>query len=157
MPTASVNAYQLTLVAVAADVAEATALIEQCARSWAMRTRAPPCAAQATPLGIGSPGSEGVQFAPTRAFWLAHGSHVIGRAQGCALHFPLRGISRHHVALLVLQARGLVVRDLGSTNGTFVNGQRIREAALDGPALLDIGPLRFVLRPVSRGECAEMR
>lgn len=149
-PIASRNVYLLTLVAVAAEVAEATAIVEQCARAWALRTCASPCAAQATPLGTASAAAGGVLFAPTRAFMLARGTHVIGRDAGCALHFPLRGISRHHVALLVLQARGVVVRDLGSTNGTFVNGQRIREAALDGPALLDIGPLRLVLRPVEK-------
>jgi hypothetical protein len=145
---ASSNAYLLTLVAVAPEEAEASAVIEQCARAWALRAGSPPRAVEATPLGSASPPTGGVVFAPTRAFLLARGTHLIGRAAGCALHFPLRGISRHHVALLVLQARGVVIRDLGSTNGTFVNGERIREAALDGPALLDIGPLRLVLRPV---------
>lgn len=145
---ASRNAYLLTLVAVAPEVAEAAEVVEHCAQAWALRARTPPRGSEATPLSTAPPAVDGMVFAPTRAFLLARGTHLIGRAASCALHFPLRGISRRHVTLLVLQARGVVVRDLGSTNGTFVNGQRIREAALDGPALLDIGPLRLVLRPV---------
>jgi pSer/pThr/pTyr-binding forkhead associated (FHA) protein len=47
---------------------------------------------------------------------------VIGRAPGCSLRLPLDPtVSRHH-CLLEMDGPVLGVRDLGSLNGTFVNG-----------------------------------
>ncbi|MEZ6141170.1 MAG: FHA domain-containing protein [Zavarzinella sp.] len=54
---------------------------------------------------------------------------VIGRKENCDLIIDHKSISKVHCAVLL--ADGLVmIRDLGSTNGTHVNGQRIRRAAL---------------------------
>ncbi|MFE7270062.1 protein kinase [Streptomyces sp. NPDC057623] len=58
---------------------------------------------------------------------------VVGRADDCALQLPedaeYSGISRHH-CLLDINPPDVRVRDLGSANGTYVNGERIggREA-----------------------------
>jgi pSer/pThr/pTyr-binding forkhead associated (FHA) protein len=53
------------------------------------------------------------------------GHCVIGRAVGCSLRLPLDcTVSRHH-CLLGTEGGGLGVRDLGSLNGTFVNGFEI--------------------------------
>lgn len=59
------------------------------------------------------------------SFELLEGVHVIGREAG--LTIPLVGeatVSRRH-AEIVRQGDAIVLRDLGSTNGTFVNGTRI--------------------------------
>ena len=53
---------------------------------------------------------------------------VIGRANDCTIQLPAdfmhSGVSRHH-CLLEIDPPSIQVRDLGSLNGTFVNGQEI--------------------------------
>jgi pSer/pThr/pTyr-binding forkhead associated (FHA) protein len=53
---------------------------------------------------------------------------VIGRADDCAIRVPTDighvDISRHH-CLLDINPPGVRIRDLGSRNGTFVNGEKI--------------------------------
>jgi pSer/pThr/pTyr-binding forkhead associated (FHA) protein len=49
---------------------------------------------------------------------------LIGRGEGCQLRPASERISRKHCAILVAEGR-VIVRDLGSTNGTAVNKERI--------------------------------
>lgn len=49
---------------------------------------------------------------------------VIGRQSGAGLTIPSRSISKRHAELL-LAGDAVLVRDLGSTNGTYVNGRRL--------------------------------
>jgi pSer/pThr/pTyr-binding forkhead associated (FHA) protein len=50
---------------------------------------------------------------------------VLGRSRGCALRLPGDAtVSRQH-CLLEMDGTGVWAQDLGSLNGTFVNGQRI--------------------------------
>lgn len=51
-------------------------------------------------------------------------SAVFGRGDGNEVSIPDLGISRHH-ARLALTESGFTISDLGSANGTFVNGARI--------------------------------
>ena len=51
---------------------------------------------------------------------------VVGRSPGASLCIPSPTVSREHAELTVVE-RGLLLRDLGSTNGTFVNGARVAE------------------------------
>ncbi|HET6612599.1 MAG TPA: sigma 54-interacting transcriptional regulator [Kofleriaceae bacterium] len=60
------------------------------------------------------------------------GELVVGRAQTADIHIDSRSVSREHAAITV-DAQRITVRDCGSTNGTFVNGQR-----LDGSTGLEI-------------------
>jgi hypothetical protein len=57
-------------------------------------------------------------------------SLVIGRSRSCDVRLPSGDASRRH-AEITSTADGYVVRDLGSTNGTFVNGEQVREHALE--------------------------
>ncbi len=54
-------------------------------------------------------------------------------------------VSTRH-AVIERGASGLVVRDVGSKNGTFVDGERVRERTLHDGALLEIGSVLFVFR-----------
>jgi pSer/pThr/pTyr-binding forkhead associated (FHA) protein len=68
---------------------------------------------------------------------------LIGRAEDCHLRPKSDLISRHHCVLL-LEDQGLTVRDLGSRNGTLVNGQRVSgECELKTGDNLEVGPLKF--------------
>lgn len=57
---------------------------------------------------------------------------VIGRSRGCHLRLNLDRISRRHLELR-RDGDQLLVEDLGSTNGTFVNNERIRIPTLLKP------------------------
>lgn len=54
-------------------------------------------------------------------------SVVIGRDEACDVKIPGTHLSRRHAEITVRENR-LHIKDLGSTNGTFVNGERIDEA-----------------------------
>lgn len=54
---------------------------------------------------------------------------LVGRTEDCDLRIDHKSVSKLHCVLV--KTEGLVLlRDLGSTNGTRVNGQRVRRAAL---------------------------
>jgi pSer/pThr/pTyr-binding forkhead associated (FHA) protein len=54
---------------------------------------------------------------------------LVGRTDDCDIRLDHKSVSKQHCVLV--RTEGLVlIRDLGSTNGTRVNGQRIRRAAL---------------------------
>lgn len=80
---------------------------------------------------------------------LGPGHYRVGRAPRCELHFDAPGLSRVHASIEVLAVRGVVIRDLGSTNGTWVDGERVEMVALDGAARLRVGELELLLRPAT--------
>jgi len=63
---------------------------------------------------------------------------LVGTSPACELRLTDVAISRRHLAL-ELGPHGLRVTDLGSTNGTFVDRVRIKEAELRGEELLRVG------------------
>ena len=68
---------------------------------------------------------------------------MIGRAEDCHLKPRSELISRYHCAILTESAY-VAVRDLGSKNGVYVNGERIGvEQELKNGDRLAIGPLEF--------------
>src|SRR5262245_15860164 len=70
---------------------------------------------------------------------------IIGRAHGTTVRMPSSEVSRQHCRLTLEE--GLVrVVDLGSVNGTFLNGQRITAATVVRPGdRLEVGPVAFTV------------
>ncbi len=67
---------------------------------------------------------------------------VIGRSRKAGLTIAHAMVSRRHCE--IFESEGLVrIRDLGSTNGTFVGGNRVEEAVLRPHDQFTIGPLTF--------------
>ena len=67
---------------------------------------------------------------------------LVGRKEDCDVRLEHKSISKLHCVLV--KADGLLLlRDLGSTNGTRVNGQRVRRAALLPNDQLQIASLRY--------------
>jgi type III secretion system (T3SS) inner membrane Yop/YscD-like protein len=58
---------------------------------------------------------------------LASGEYVIGRHPDCDIVVDAAGVSRHHAKLVVGDGYAFV-EDLGSTNGTLIDGSRITES-----------------------------
>ena len=67
---------------------------------------------------------------------------VIGRRPGLSLTLESQFISGRHAELSTLGER-LFVTDLGSRNGTLVNGQRVRRVQLGVGDLLAVGDVEF--------------
>ena len=72
------------------------------------------------------------------------GPVVIGRAAECDISVPADEISRRH-ALVKPTPDGLSVEDLGSSNGTYVNGKRLQQGFLNPGDELRLDAVRFIL------------
>ena len=74
-----------------------------------------------------------------------HDSFLIGRSPDAHLHLPDdRYFSRHH-CLLEMNPPHSFVRDLGSTNGTFLNGHRVNDAFLKNGDRIQCGETILVV------------
>ena len=67
---------------------------------------------------------------------------TIGRGRGTSIILPHPLVSRQHCELYEADGQ-LMVRDLGSLNGTFVNNQRITESVVAPGELLTVGTVTF--------------
>jgi hypothetical protein len=75
---------------------------------------------------------------------LRRGTHLLGRGPG--VHFEIEDptVSSRHCEFIVSDF-GVRVRDLGSTNGTLVDGQPIAECDLKDGQVLSLGAVQFRL------------
>ncbi len=87
-------------------------------------------------------GVSGAYFGKT---YPLRGSTIMGRHSECHICVNADGISRKHVQIDA-QADGLVVTDLGSSNGTFVNGKKIESTELKVGDELKIDNIRFLVQ-----------
>lgn len=85
--------------------------------------------------------SDGEQrsFAVSRA-------RIIGREEDCDLRVPVAEVSREHCRVEPNSSGGLSVEDLGSSNGTYINGLQIEEAEMVPGDVMKVGPAFMVLR-----------
>ncbi|MCA9322660.1 MAG: FHA domain-containing protein [Planctomycetes bacterium] len=64
---------------------------------------------------------------------------VVGRQIGCDIQLDDGWASREHLCLHLSPEGGCTAEDLGSENGSWVNGERIRRRVLTGGEVLRIG------------------
>lgn len=77
---------------------------------------------------------------PDQRIPLRPGQLIIGRATECDLMLQDPGISRKHAQLLVTHQNTITVEDLGSGNGTFLDGAEVTEARYFRPGqVLEVG------------------
>jgi pSer/pThr/pTyr-binding forkhead associated (FHA) protein len=70
---------------------------------------------------------------------------TVGRLEDNAFQIPESSVSSHHCEI-VLRGTDVVVKDLGSTNGTFVNGQQVKtEAVVKAGQILRLGQIEMRL------------
>lgn len=70
---------------------------------------------------------------------------LLGRGENCDLQVPIESVSRKHCELQI--AEDVVkVRDLGSSNGTYVNNERVEEAPVRAGDRLVVGPIVFTVQ-----------
>jgi hypothetical protein len=76
---------------------------------------------------------------------------VVGRGSEADITVDDSGISRKHLEI-VWDGRRAEARDLGSTNGSTLNGSRLTHAALPNESVLQIGRTRMLFRVVPRAK-----
>jgi pSer/pThr/pTyr-binding forkhead associated (FHA) protein len=79
-----------------------------------------------------------------RTYELKTEKTTVGRVDDNAFCIPEQSVSSHHAEIL-LRGGEVVVRDLNSTNGTFVQGNQITEAVLKPGQILRLGNLQVRL------------
>src|SRR3989442_14712458 len=79
-----------------------------------------------------------------RTYELKTDKTTVGRVSDNAFEIPEASVSSHHCEL-TLRGNDLLVKDLGSTNGTFINGEKIEEAVLKPGQTLRVGMIEMRL------------
>jgi hypothetical protein len=79
---------------------------------------------------------------------MLRGHLLIGRDAMCDICINHPTVSRYH-ALIVNSPRGVKIVDLGSTNGTFVKGRKVRQFSLSDNDTLSIGKSRILYTAAS--------
>ncbi len=84
-----------------------------------------------------------------RAFTIDVDPLVVGRAPGAQVVVEDAEVSAIHCELRAVD-QGIMVRDLSSTNGTFVGSMRIGEAVITMPSVVTVGALALTVEPATK-------
>jgi DNA-binding winged helix-turn-helix (wHTH) protein len=92
-----------------------------------------------------------------RAIVLRDGPNLIGRDPDCEVWIDASGVSRRHARIdLVRGGDGMRVEDLGSKNGTFLDGSPIRgTVAVSNGSVIRVGVVELIVRIWSHGQSRE--
>jgi DNA-binding NtrC family response regulator len=74
---------------------------------------------------------------------------VVGRDEGAQIHLSDPEVSALHCELRAVN-EGVLVKDLGSTNGTFVGRLRVREAVVTTPTDVVVGQTKISIEPTGK-------
>src|SRR6202012_5680627 len=70
----------------------------------------------------------------------------VGRDPGATIVVDDPEVSAAHCELRAVNA-GILVRDLGSTNGTYVGSFQVREGVVTVPTTVTVGRMSFIVEP----------
>lgn len=79
---------------------------------------------------------------------------IIGRDFECMFHLPDRSVGRKH-AEIHADDLGVVLRDLDSLNGTYVNNKKIEEQAIKDGDIISIGKYNIIYKNSTLELCTE--
>jgi predicted component of type VI protein secretion system len=79
-----------------------------------------------------------------RSYELKTDKTTVGRLSDNAFEIPEASVSSHHAEIL-MRGNDVIIKDLGSTNGTFINGEKIEEAPLKPGQILRFGMIEMRL------------
>jgi hypothetical protein len=88
-----------------------------------------------------------------RTFELKAEKTTVGRVSDNMFEIPEASVSSHH-AEIHLRGNDVLIKDLGSTNGTFINGEKISEATLKSGQILRVGMVEMRLETGDPGAVA---
>lgn len=80
---------------------------------------------------------------------LVRGSIVVGRDRRCDVFIPERTLSRRHARITLGDDEAILLEDLDSKNGTFVDEIRIKRQPLLPKAIIRLGDIRLFLSATS--------
>ncbi|MGV8894971.1 MAG: FhaA domain-containing protein [Rhodoglobus sp.] len=80
---------------------------------------------------------------------ITHSRTIVGRGSDATITVDDTGISRKHVEILWDGAKA-EVNDLGSTNGSLLNGNKVSRAPLPPDSVIDIGRTRIIFRVIAQ-------
>ena len=69
---------------------------------------------------------------------------IIGRLDDCHIRIPIGGVSRKHCEIVVKDG-SIIVSDLGSSNGTYVNQDKVESMPVSAGDLVSVGGMVFVV------------
>ena len=81
----------------------------------------------------------------------AEGCFVVGRSRSCDLTLATPDASRRHAEIAAVTG-GYLIRDLGSTNGTFIGKMRVREVFLAEGSRILVGRSQIEFSTLSQRE-----
>lgn len=90
-------------------------------------------------LQVTKPGTDNQDYRFTR------GPIYIGRHQDCHIQLTGKMVSRQHAVIFITLEGGVVLKDLDSANGTFVNCHPVREHPLENGDRIQIGEFHIAV------------
>lgn len=85
-----------------------------------------------------------------QSFELTEGKYTVGRGEDCGICLPDPTISGHHCTLELTDETGYRLVDAGSTNGTRVNGVRVKQQNLVNSDIIQVGAIEMLFDSESK-------
>ena len=81
---------------------------------------------------------------------ITHWENVIGRSKSCDVTIDFPTVSRNHAVLTRYDDGSWTITDVGSKEGTLVNGRKVQICALTSKERISIGGVEMQLQPITQ-------